>query len=140
VSCGESWLSPLHIENSMKHRVPIHAYRLVYSESSRAPEMLWEWEKAHLARLLWNATIFGRELAHRYFPTWKALAEENQRIWETDYRPRPLYESWETWQAWMSEYRALVRDVQDIYEECHGRRPNDRRHARQEGSCKPKAL
>jgi hypothetical protein len=99
----------------------LHAYRLIYADRPHAPEMLWEWEKEHCARLLWNATIFERELAHRYFPTWNALAEENQRIWETYYLLRPLYESWRTWQAWLDEYREIVRDVQDIYEEYHSR-------------------
>jgi len=110
----------------MKDRVPIHAYRLEYPDSPHAPEKLWEWEKEHLARLLWNAATFGRELAHRYFPTWNALAEATQRICETSYLPRPLYESWATWPAWLDEYRELVRDVQDISEEHNGRMPNDR--------------
>jgi len=107
--------------------MPIHAYRLEYPDSPHAPEMLWEWEKVHVGRLLWNATAFGRELTHRYFLTWEAVAQENQRIWETSYLPRPLYESWATWQAWLDAYRELVRDVQDVYEENHGRRHNDRR-------------
>ena len=98
----------------------LHAYRLVYPDSPHAPEMLWEWEKEHRARLLWNATTFGRELAHRYFPTWNALAEENQRIWETCYLPRPLYESWDTWQKWMAEYRTLVATAQEVYEAQYG--------------------
>jgi len=105
--------------------MPIHAYRLVFCESPQTPERLWEWEKVHVGRLLWNATAFGRELTHRYFPTWDALVQENERIWETCYLPRPLYESWETWRAWLDEYRELVRDAQHIYEEHHGRRHND---------------
>ena len=47
----------------------LHAYRLIYPDSPHAPERLWEWEKEHVGRLLWNATVFGRELAHRYFLT-----------------------------------------------------------------------
>jgi hypothetical protein len=109
----------------------LHAYRLVYPDSPHAPERLWEWEKVHVGRLLWNATAFGRALTHRYFLTWEALAQENQRLWETSYLPRPLYESWETWRAWLDEYRELVRDAQDIYEENHGRRHNDRRPAQE---------
>ena len=115
----------------MKDRLPIHAYRLKYPDSPHTPERLWEWEKEHLARLLWNATTFGRELAHRYFPTWNALAEASQRIWETSYLPRPLYESWAMWHAWLDAYRELVCDMQDIYEEHPGRRRNDRRQARE---------
>ena len=105
--------------------MPIHAYRLVYLDSPHAPEMLWEWEKAHLARLLWNATAFGRALTHRYFLTWEALAQENHRIWEVYYLPCPLYEPWQTWHAWLDEYRELVRDVQDIYEAHYGCGHND---------------
>jgi len=118
-------------QNPRKPCMPIHAYRLVYPESPQTLERLWEWEKEHLARLLWNATMFGHELTHQYFSTWDELAQENQRIWETTYLPRPLYDSWETWHAWLAEYRALVRDVQDIYEEHHGRRHNDRRPAQE---------
>ena len=118
----------------MKDHVPIHAYRLEYPDSPPAPEKLWEWEKEHRARLLWNASTFGRELIHRYFPTWHALAAAHQRIWERDYLPRQAYQPWETWQAWMDAYREIVRDMQDIYEAYHGRMPNNRRHARQEGS------
>jgi hypothetical protein len=111
--------------------MPIHVYRLVYPDSPHAPEMLWEWERPYIDRLLWNATTFGREVVQRYFADWNALAEENQRIWETYYLPRPLYEPWETWRAWLHEYRELVHTVQDIYEEHHDRRSNDPLQARQ---------
>jgi hypothetical protein len=99
----------------------MHAYRLVYPDHLHAPAMLWEWEKVSIARLLWNATVFGRELAHQYFPTWHALDEANQRIWKTDYLPRPAYQCWDSWLAWMAEYRAIVRDMQDLYEARYGR-------------------
>jgi hypothetical protein len=99
----------------------LHAYRLVYPDSPHAPEMLWEWERPYIDHLLWNAKTFGREVVQRYFLTWEALAHEHQRIWETNYLPRPLYEPWETWRAWLDAYRELVRDVQDIYEEHNGR-------------------
>jgi hypothetical protein len=49
--------------------MPLHVYRLEYPDSPPAPEKLWEWEKAHLARLLWNATTCECALAYRYFPT-----------------------------------------------------------------------
>ena len=114
--------------------MPLHAYRFVYRDSPHTPEMLWEWEKEHRARLLWNASTCGRELVHRSFPTWHALAAANQRIWARDYLPRQAYQLWETWQGWMDAYREIVRDMQDIYEAYHGRMPTNRRHARQEGS------
>ena len=98
----------------------LRAYRLVYPDSPHAPEMLWEWERLYVDRLLWNAKTFGRAVVQRYFLTWEALAQENQRLWKTYYQPRPSYEPWETWRAWLDEYRELVRDVQDIYEEHNG--------------------
>ena len=103
----------------------LHAYRLLYPDGPHTPEMLWEWERPHIALLLWNATVFGRELMHRHFLTWEALAQENQWIWETSYLPRPRFETWATWHAWLDEYRELVRDVQEMYEEHNGRMRND---------------
>jgi hypothetical protein len=117
--------------------MPLHAYRLAYPDSPQTPERLWEWDKVSIARLFWNATACGRALTHRYFLTWDALAEENQRIWETSYLPCPRYESWAAWQAWLDEYRELVRDVQDIYEEHHGRKHNNRRAERAEEAHRP---
>ena len=111
----------------------LHAYRLIYPDSPHAPEMLWEWKRPHIDRLLWNAKTFGREVAERYFLDWNALAEENQRIWETHYLPRPLYEPWESWRAWLDEYREIVRDVQEITEECNGRRSTGHVSARHNG-------
>jgi len=46
--------------------------------------------------LFWNAATFERELARQYCLTWNSLAEENQRIWETYYAPRPAYEPWKS--------------------------------------------
>jgi hypothetical protein len=103
--------------------MPIHAYRLVYPDSPHAPEMLWEWEEPYIQMLIENARTFHREVVQRYFPTWDDLAQENQRIWETHYLPRPLYQLSETWRAWLDEYREIVRDVQDMIGEhsgCHG--------------------
>jgi hypothetical protein len=86
--------------------MPLHAYRLAYPDSPQTPERLWEWDKVSIARLFWNATACGRALTHRYFLTWDALAEENQRIWETSYLPCPRYESWAAWQAWLDGARS----------------------------------
>ena len=98
----------------MKDHVPVHAYRLEYSDSPPAPEMLWEWDTLHIDRLLWNALTFGRTVVQCSFVDWNALVAANQRIWTRDYLPRQAYQSWETWQAWMDEYREIVRDMQDI--------------------------
>ena len=97
---------------------PIHAYRLAYADSPHA-EMLWEWEEPYIDRLLWHANTFGRTVVACDFLHWHALAEANQRIWETYYQLRPAYEPWDTWQSWMAEYRTLVATVQEVYEAQH---------------------
>jgi hypothetical protein len=104
----------------MRHRVPIHAYRLRYQDSSHTPEMLWEWEESYIQHLFWNAKTFGRTVVHCIFLHWNALDAANQRIWETAYLPRALFEPWESWQAWIAEYRTLLAVVQDVYEAQHG--------------------
>ena len=114
----------------MTHREPIYAYRLVYNDSPHA-EILWEWEDPYIRRLLWNAKTFGRTVVQCTFLHWNALAEANQRIWETYYQLQAAYEPWDTWQIWMAEYRTLVATVQEVYEAQHSRMPNDQRPARQ---------
>ena len=106
------------------------AYRLTYPENPHAPEMLWEWERPCIDRLFWNAKTFGRTVLRRYFVDWDALSRENARIWETYYLPWPAYEPWERWQAWMDEYREIVRQVQEIAREHRGRMPNTQQHTR----------
>jgi hypothetical protein len=98
----------------------LHAYRLIYPDSPHAPETLWESEGPYIDRLLWNAMPFGRKVVQRSFADWRALAEENRRIWEAYYLLRPAYEPWDTWQGWMAEYRTLVATAQDVYEAQHG--------------------
>jgi len=104
----------------------VYAYRLVYADSPHSPESLWEWEEPYIHRLLWNAKTFGRTIAQCTFLHWNALAEANQRIWETSYLLRPSYESWDTWQGWMAEYRTLVATVQEVYEVQYGQKREDR--------------
>jgi len=111
----------------------LHAYRLVYPDSPPAPEILWEWEEPHIRLLFKNAGAFRRQMVQCSFADLDALAQENQRIWETHYLPRPLYQPWDTWRAWLDEYREIVRDVQDIAEEHSGRLRADLLHARQKG-------
>jgi hypothetical protein len=55
------------------------------------------------------------------------LARENERSWETYYLLRPAYVSWESWQAWLVEYRKIGRDMPGIAEE------HDAADARREG-------
>jgi hypothetical protein len=92
----------------------IPAYRLEYPESPHAVPQLWEYEQPYIHHLCLNARTFGREVTHRYFRNWYALARENRTIWETHYRCRPLYAAWTTWETWLKEYRQLVVEVQAI--------------------------
>jgi hypothetical protein len=109
----------------MTHREPLYAYRLLYPDNPHAPEMLWEWEEPYIHCLLWNAKTFGRTVVQCLFVHWNALAAANQRIWETSYVPRALYAPWESWQAWMAEYRTLVATVQEVYEAQYGQKHDD---------------
>ena len=109
----------------------LDGYRLVYPDSPDIPPQLWEWEEPHIRSLFKHAGAFRWQVVQNSFLDWDALAQENQRIWDTHYQPRPLYESWCTWQAWLAEYHKLVRDAQEIYEEHNGRRPEDQLQARQ---------
>jgi hypothetical protein len=113
----------------MKDRLPVHAYRREYSDSPHAPEKLWEWEKAHRARLLGNAKTFGREVVPCYCADWHALAAENPRLWEA-YSLWPASESWEGWQRGIAEYRTRVATAQEVDEAPYGRRSDDPSGAR----------
>lgn len=104
----------------MRPSVPIHAYRLRYDDHPAQLEMLWEWEEPYMSHLRWNATTFGRTLVHCIFVHRSALDAANQRIWETSYLPRALFEPWNGWQAWIAEYRTLLAVVQEVYEAQYG--------------------
>jgi hypothetical protein len=75
--------------------MPIHVYRLVYHESPQTPERLWEWERPHIDRLLWNAKTFHCEVVQRYVLDGDDLAQENQRLWETHSLSHGLYQPME---------------------------------------------
>jgi hypothetical protein len=95
----------------------LRAYRLIYPDSPHAPPHLWECEQPYIEHLLTNAHTFGRWVVQRYFRDWGAYATANARIWRCCYLPKPLYQPWATWEAWLVEYRPLVIDVQAIYTE-----------------------
>jgi hypothetical protein len=81
-----------------------------------APPTLWEWELYHGHVLDRIAHARRHQLLHRYFPNQRALARANARLWTTCYRPSPLYHLWETWQAWLEEYRTLMVHMQELAE------------------------
>jgi hypothetical protein len=67
--------------------------------------------------LILNARTFERFVVQWYFVNWAALDQDNTRIWDTYYRPKPLFDHLPMWQDWMPEYRQLISEVQEIYEE-----------------------
>jgi hypothetical protein len=96
----------------------LRAYRLIYLDSPHAPPKLWEWEQPWIHHLIVNARSFNTtQVEQRYFQNGDDLARENTCIWEAHYRSCPLYDPIETWEEWMVEYRQLILDVQDIYDE-----------------------
>ena len=52
-----------------------------------------------------------------YFEDWAAFDRDNTRIWNTYYRPKPLFDHLPTWQEWLPEYRQLIIEVQDMVAE-----------------------
>src|SRR5712691_4991813 len=78
----------------------LHAYRLVYPISQHAPPQLWEYEQPYIDNLLSNARTFARWVVQWYVADWGALDCDNTRIWNTSYRPKPLFDHLPTWQDW----------------------------------------
>ena len=72
--------------------------------------------------LVRNGT-FRRRVVGWWFADWHALDQENRRIWETYYQPKPAYEHIADWQAWLPEHRQVIVEVQAIAEETGWRGP-----------------
>ena len=51
------------------------------------------------------AFALGLALWEWYFKDWAALDRDNTRIWNSYYRPKPLFDHLPTWQDWLPEYR-----------------------------------
>ena len=79
--------------------------------------MLLKLVKPEIDNLLLNARTFDRWVVQWYFEDWEALDRDNRRIWETYYRPKPLYDYLPTWQNWLPEYRQLIIEVQEMVDE-----------------------
>jgi hypothetical protein len=92
-------------------------YRLVYPISEHSPLQLWEFEQPYINNLIQNARTFNRLVAQWYFTDWAELDRDNTRIWETYYRPKPLFDHLPTWQDWLPEYRQLIIEVQEMVDE-----------------------
>jgi hypothetical protein len=91
--------------------------RLVYPISQHTPPQIWEFEQPYIGNLIWNARTFQRFVVYWYFKNWAALDRDNRRIWETYYRPKPLFDHLPTWQEWLREYRQLIIAVQEMVED-----------------------
>ncbi len=103
----------------------LRAYRLVYDFSEYGPPQLWEWEQPHIDDLVLHAETFNRRVVQRYFDDWGALNEDNTRIWQTSYEPKPLSELYTGWQEMLAEHRQLVVEVQEIADETGWRGPEN---------------
>jgi len=57
------------------------------------------------------------KVVHWYFEDWTALDRDNTHIWDTYYRPKPLFDHLPTWQAWLPEDRQLLIEGQEMVEE-----------------------
>jgi len=90
---------------------------IVYPISEHAPPQLWEYEQPFIHNLILNARTFDRFVAQWNFKCWEELDQDNPRIWNTYYRPKPLFDHLPTWQEWLPEYRQLIIEVQDMVEE-----------------------
>ncbi len=49
-----------------------------------------------------------------YFDDWDALDQDNTRIWQTYYEPKPLSELYSGWQEMLAEHRQVIVEVQEI--------------------------
>jgi hypothetical protein len=85
--------------------------------SQHAPPQLWESEQPYIDHVLRNARTFERWVVQWYFEDWAALDRDNTRIWNTYYRPKPLFDHLPTWQDWLPEYRQLIIEVQEMVAE-----------------------
>ena len=101
----------------------LRAYLLVYPARPHAPQQLWEWQQPHVDHLVLNARTFSRRVVGWWFADWQALDQDNTRIWETYYRPKPAFDHLADWQAWLPEHRQVIVEVQAIAAETGWRGP-----------------
>ncbi len=81
----------------------IHAYRLTYPFSEYGPPQLWEWQQPYIDALVLHAKTFNRRVVSWWFEDWDALDQDNTRIWQTCYAPKPLSELYSGWQEMLAE-------------------------------------
>ena len=101
----------------------LHTYRFVYPLDQHGMPQLWEFEQPPIDNLLLNARTFDRQVVPWYFEDGEALDQDNTRIWETYYRPKPAFDHLADWQAWLPEHRQVLVEVQAIAEETGWRGP-----------------
>ena len=95
----------------------LHAYRLVYDFSEYGTPQLWEWEQPYIEALVLHARTFNRRVVGWWFEDWDALDQDNTRIWNSYYRPKPAYDHIADWRAYLEQHREIIVEVQEIAEE-----------------------
>lgn len=92
----------------------LRAHRLVYDFSNFGPPQLWEWEQPYIDNLSLSARTFGHRMKQRFLLNEEALKQENSRIWQTHYKPKPAYDHIADWQSYLEWYRQVVMEVLEI--------------------------
>jgi len=101
----------------------LRAYRLTYPFSEYGPPQLWEWQQPYIDHLVLNARTFNRRVVGWWFEDWDTLDQDNTRIWQTHYKPKPAHDHIASWQELLVEYRQVVAEVLEIAAETGWRGP-----------------
>jgi hypothetical protein len=89
----------------------LRAYRLTYDFSNFGPPQLWEWQQPYIDHLVLNGRTFNRRVVGWWFEDWDALDEDNTRIWQTYYEPKPTHDHISSRQVSMAEHRQVAAVV-----------------------------
>ncbi len=92
----------------------LRAYRLVYDFSNFGPPQLWEWQQPYIDHLVLNARTFNRRVVSWYFEDWNTLEQDNTRIWQTYYEPKPLSELNSGRQERPAEHQQVVAEEWEL--------------------------
>jgi hypothetical protein len=72
-----------------------------------------------------NGRTFNRRVVGWWFEDWDALVQDNTRIWQDYYEPKPLSQLYTGWQESLAEHRQVVAKVLEIAAETGWRGPEE---------------